>query len=136
MSFSPRGVNATIEGVVRAPSRLATTLGFPPSMTAMQQFVVPRSMPMTLPIAGLLAQGWRRGVTLHADADESSSQDAVVEEIAALEDRRHRVGSASRGGVGGHRLVHLGVERRADRVHRVKPLARELLEELALDEPD
>ena len=54
MSFSPRGVNATIEGVVRAPSRDAITRGFPPSITAMQQLVVPRSMPITFPMSGLL----------------------------------------------------------------------------------
>ncbi len=34
-------MKATIDGVVRAPSRVAMTRGFPPSITAMQQFVVP-----------------------------------------------------------------------------------------------
>src|SRR5471032_1931044 len=42
---SPFLVNATTEGVVRAPSALGITTGSPPSMTAMQEFVVPRSMP-------------------------------------------------------------------------------------------
>jgi hypothetical protein len=47
---SPLLVNATTEGVVRNPSALAMTFGSPPSITATQEFVVPRSMPMTLPI--------------------------------------------------------------------------------------
>ena len=39
-----------MEGVVRAPSALATTLGRPESSNATQEFVVPRSIPMTLPM--------------------------------------------------------------------------------------
>ena len=50
MRRSPRAVKATTEGVVRLPSRLVTTRGLPPSITATQQFVVPRSIPMTFPI--------------------------------------------------------------------------------------
>src|SRR4051812_8139834 len=42
---SPVLVNATTDGVVRPPSALGTTTGSPPSMTAMQEFVVPRSIP-------------------------------------------------------------------------------------------
>src|SRR5215469_3194760 len=45
---SPDSVNATIEGVVRIPSLFSITLAFLPSMTATQEFVVPRSIPMTL----------------------------------------------------------------------------------------
>ena len=44
---SPVLVTATTEGVVRAPSALGMTTGSPPSMTAMQQLVVPRSIPIT-----------------------------------------------------------------------------------------
>src|SRR5450755_2544792 len=40
-------VIATIEGVVRAPSALGITTGSPPSITAIQEFVVPRSIPIT-----------------------------------------------------------------------------------------
>src|SRR4030095_6473902 len=49
-SGSPSLVNATTEGVVRPPSALGITTGSPPSMTATTEFVVPRAMPMTLPI--------------------------------------------------------------------------------------
>src|SRR4051812_209290 len=45
---SPASVNPTIEGVVRLPSELGMTTGSPPSMTATQLLVVPRSMPITL----------------------------------------------------------------------------------------
>lgn len=43
-------VNATTEGVVLEPSAFSITLGVFPSMTATQELVVPRSMPMTWPL--------------------------------------------------------------------------------------
>ena len=42
---SPFFVKATIEGVVRAPSEFSRTTGSPFSMTAIQELVVPRSIP-------------------------------------------------------------------------------------------
>src|SRR3990167_1437118 len=47
---SPSFVKATIDGVVRAPSEFSITLGFPPSITATQELVVPRSIPITFAI--------------------------------------------------------------------------------------
>ena len=47
-STSSSLVKATIDGVVRSPSLFSMTRGLPPSMTATQEFVVPRSMPITL----------------------------------------------------------------------------------------
>src|SRR5687768_6241715 len=47
---SPSFVMATIDGVVRAPSAFSMTLGLPPSITATQLLVVPRSIPITLAI--------------------------------------------------------------------------------------
>src|SRR6476660_3825266 len=49
-SRSPLFVNATTEGVVRAPSEFSKTAGSPPSITAMQELVVPKSIPKTLAI--------------------------------------------------------------------------------------
>ncbi len=43
---SPVLENATTDGVVRAPSEFGITTGLPPSITATQEFVVPRSMPI------------------------------------------------------------------------------------------
>ena len=44
-STSPFLANATTDGVVRAPSALAMTVGSPPSRTETTELVVPRSMP-------------------------------------------------------------------------------------------
>src|SRR5690606_25831204 len=52
---SPSSVNATIDGVVRTPSEFSMTLGVAPSMTATQEFVVPRSMPITFDIFSYLS---------------------------------------------------------------------------------
>jgi hypothetical protein len=48
---SPLFVNATTEGVVRLPSEFSKTSGSPPSITAMQEFVVPKSIPSTFAIS-------------------------------------------------------------------------------------
>ena len=47
----PSFVNATTDGVVRPPSAFGITVGSPPSITAMHEFVVPRSIPITFAIA-------------------------------------------------------------------------------------
>mgnify|MGYP005744014367 CR=1 FL=1 len=49
-SRSPPLANATTEGVVRAPSEFGITTDSPPSITDMQEFVVPRSIPIILPM--------------------------------------------------------------------------------------
>ena len=49
-STSPVLLNATIDGVVRAPSALAITVGSPPSNTATTLLVVPKSIPTALPM--------------------------------------------------------------------------------------
>src|SRR5687767_11130299 len=56
-SRSPLFENATTEGVVRNPSAFAITLGSPPSITATQELVVPKSIPMTLPMKHLDSNG-------------------------------------------------------------------------------
>ncbi len=50
-STSPLSSHATTLGVMREPSSLTITLGSRPSMIATTLFVVPRSIPMILPIA-------------------------------------------------------------------------------------
>src|ERR1039458_6775484 len=54
---SPSSLKATIEGVVRMPSAFSMTFGVLPSMTATHELVVPRSMPMTLPMVFPLNYG-------------------------------------------------------------------------------
>src|SRR5690348_6402810 len=48
---SPWLVKATTEGVVRDPSALGITVGLPPSVAAITEFVVPRSIPTAVAIA-------------------------------------------------------------------------------------
>src|SRR5690242_1082321 len=55
---SPSGAKATIDGVVRAPSAFSMTLGAEPSITATQELVVPRSMPITLAILSSSHWAW------------------------------------------------------------------------------
>ena len=47
---SPLFAKATTDGVIRPPSAFVMTWGSPPSIAATAEFVVPRSMPMILPI--------------------------------------------------------------------------------------
>src|SRR5580698_6134033 len=49
-SRSPLLVNATTDGVVRPPSSFGITFGSPPSITATQEFVVPKSIPIIFAI--------------------------------------------------------------------------------------
>src|SRR6202040_3017559 len=51
---SPSSVKATMEGVVRAPSAFSMTLALLPSITATQELVVPRSIPIAFAMAGSL----------------------------------------------------------------------------------
>jgi hypothetical protein len=45
---SPDLAIATTDGVVRIPSLFSNTFGWPPSIMAMQELVVPKSIPRTL----------------------------------------------------------------------------------------
>ena len=51
-------VKATMDGVVRAPSAFSITLGVLPSMTATQELVVPRSIPIALAMTNLLLNAY------------------------------------------------------------------------------
>src|SRR3990172_5930329 len=57
---SPLLLTATTDGVMRPPSLLGMTVGSPASMTATTEFVVPRSMPITLPMPVRLPSGSSR----------------------------------------------------------------------------
>lgn len=48
--LSPLSMKATMDGVVRRPSLLGITTGSLPSITATQEFVVPKSIPIIFPI--------------------------------------------------------------------------------------
>src|SRR6202051_4742740 len=55
----PSSVKATIDGVVRPPSAFSITLALFPSITATQELVVPRSMPIAFAMTRLLIQKMR-----------------------------------------------------------------------------
>src|SRR5258706_1160545 len=54
--ISPSSVKATIDGVVRPPSAFSMTLALFPTITATQELVVPRSMPIAFAMIRLLVQ--------------------------------------------------------------------------------
>src|ERR1700744_6720282 len=72
---SPDDVNATTDGVVRPPSAFSITVGSPPSSTAMQELVVPRSIPIVFPICVLLLLDRQNLSAIVADLRRGASAD-------------------------------------------------------------
>src|SRR3712207_779969 len=122
---SPLGVTATTDGVSRSPSAFGMTVGSPPSMVAITELVVPRSMPIVraifvlsfypnIPCMGasfLLAvsSSWFcLAVFTRSHLDHRRPQDAVAEPVAGCVDGDDLV---STGRVGFNRLVHRRIER-------------------------
>src|SRR5512141_2292145 len=126
------------------------TVGSPPSMTATTLFVVPRSMPMILPMwSCLLSVGagsggmdgfgvWRRSVGTdgrvggrvrfggRGDGHEGRPQDAIAELVPAPDDLDDLALRPAGARDVDDRLVLAGVERRAGlRVDRLDALALE-----------
>src|SRR5665811_444618 len=142
---SPVFVKATTDGTVRPPSADAMTVGSPPSMAATTEFVVPRSMPMILPIA-CSSPGVEGGVGVVrwsvqprasvADGNEGRAQHAVPKAVAAP-DLQHDL--ALRGAAPGdvtQRLVLIWVEGQPEGLDRGHALALEERPELAVDRDD
>src|SRR3954468_1546856 len=151
-SRSPVLVKATTDGTVRPPSADAMTVGSPPSMTATTEFVVPRSMPMILPMGGdapssalVSGQGFGRtagfdrigGVSRGGDRDEGRPDHAIAQPVTAadlLDDLA--LGAFSAWNVQ-DRLVLAGIERSTRRgVDRCHAFTLEELAELAIDRRD
>src|SRR5258708_38220796 len=59
------------------PSAFSMTFGFLPSITATQELVVPRSMPMTLPMVCPLASGRSAGPLRHPDGTVANNRGAL-----------------------------------------------------------
>src|SRR2546427_2564845 len=117
-SRSPLSVNATTDGVVRFPSALAMTTGSPPDMMATQEFVVPRSIPMTLPMVFLLQLLGRRfhrcvpafARTARGHRHPRWPQHAVMQVVPLLIFFHDRIGRPSLGIHRRHCLMHGGIE--------------------------
>src|SRR5690606_39741944 len=60
-------VYATMDGVVRSPSAFSMTFALPPSMIATHELVVPRSIPMILPMVLLPLESGCFGAVFAAD---------------------------------------------------------------------
>src|SRR5918995_1360948 len=129
-SRSPLLAKATTDGVMRPPSALVMTCGSPPSMTATTEFVVPRSMPMILPM------GLSVLLRVVRHSDEAWPDDPVVQAVAALHLADHVVVGMVDGLLMGDRLVEIGVEWLADRTDRRHALGLEDQAELALHQLD
>src|SRR5215217_245786 len=156
---SPRGVTATTDGVSRSPSAFGMTVGSPPSIVAITELVVPRSIPIVramfvlsfypsspysratrctlqawlLLAVFLIPSSWHRvlnAIFTWSHLDHCRPQDAVAEPIARRVNGDNRV---STGRVGLHRLVHRGVECLPERLDRCHTMFLQRRQELLLD---
>src|SRR5687768_7412340 len=122
---SPLLGKATTDGVMRPPSALVMTWGSPPSMTATTEFVVPRSMPMILPIGSSVL------LRIVRHSDEARSENPVVHAVAALQLADHLVVGMVGGRLVHDRFVEVWIERLADRFDRRDALRLEDASHLA-----
>src|SRR6267142_3662350 len=143
---SPLSVKPTMDGMVRLPSFVGMTWGLPPSMNAMQQFVVPRSIPMIWPTGPSqrrvrsgrrrrgpvrTPRGRRDGHLHHRRPEDPPRVDVPFADL--LDDR---VGGEPRPGLRGDRLVEGGIERLPEGLDRLHPHPPEALADLPPDEGD
>src|SRR4029079_13558215 len=126
---SPSSVKPTTEGVVRLPSRFEITCGVVTSTTATQEFVVPRSMPRILAIAGVLLLR-----PSHRHLHHRRPQQTIVQEVALLQHGRDRVVRHVGVLLRHHRLVEVRVEARARLLHHAQAVTAQHVEELLVDE--
>src|SRR5215216_4778508 len=150
---SPLGVTATTDGVSRSPSAFGMTVGSPPSMVAITELVVPRSIPIVRAIlvlsfypnipyaratraSPLLAiilppfSGRCLAVVTRSHFDHRWPQDAVAEPVSWGVDRHNGV-STRRVGLDG--LVHRRIERLSERLDRCHAMFLQRGQELLLD---
>src|SRR5689334_3257185 len=113
---SPFSVNPTMDGVVLPPSLLGTTWGDPPSITATQQLVVPRSIPMTFPMAcaassnSRLSFSGRLALSPRRDPHQGRAEQMPTKSIALAEFLEHDALFKSLHDSRLHRLVKVGIE--------------------------
>src|SRR5260221_9652696 len=135
-----------MEGMVRPPSFVGMTWGLPPSMKAMQQFVVPRSIPMIWPngpsLRSVLA-GRRRGSRARGPRGlrddhlhHRRPEDPACVDIPLADLLDDRVGGEAGPRLRGDGLVEGRIERLAERLDRLHPHLPEALAELPPDERD
>src|SRR4051794_12386812 len=127
-SRSPLSVKPTTEGVVRPPSLFGMICTVPPSSTATQQLVVPKSIPITFPITYFLnvarvSGGVRRNSACVVNLtgrhfDHGGAQEFIADAVSALNLLRDGVGLELLCLLGRDCLVDVRIERLADGLHR------------------
>src|SRR5690606_1187677 len=145
-SCSPSLVHATTDGVVRLPSALGITTGSPPSRAAMTEFVVPRSMPTTLAMLGvllvlLIRDGARRHIRVAlrrppGHLHQRRAPHFVLEGISSLQLYSHMLLGHRVGLHVAHRLVEVGIEGPAHRLDGPDAVTRQDVEKLAQGQAD
>ena len=93
-SRSPSLAKPTTDGVVRAPSSLTMTVGLSPSMTETTELVVPRSMPMILPMGRVLLREPRCRGSRGAGSQPGGAREIRFEAEGRRLDSKRSVGSA------------------------------------------
>src|SRR3954452_18205398 len=131
---SPAAVIATTDGVSRLPSAFGMTVGSPPSITAITEFVVPRSIPIVRAIvvpsfaSSQLGEETLRAFSVYcllrllAHLHEGGTDHVAVQGVAAAQFGDDRVPAVA---LDHHRLMKSGVEGLADRRDRLYALALE-----------
>src|SRR5215211_5434331 len=125
-SRSPLSVKPTTLGVVRPPSLFGTICTAPPSRTATQQFVVPKSMPIAFPIQLLSRR----------DFNERGANQFVADLVTAANLLHDRVRLVLVCRLGHHGLVQMRIERFADCFDRLDAERFEHAVELLPDQID
>lgn len=92
---SPSAVKATVDGVVLTPSAFSITFGVFPSMILTQEFVVPRSIPITCPFGlsdKLLALIKLDRAIVRAEDKNDRAESIVPERKLHHERKREKIG--------------------------------------------
>src|SRR4029079_4560456 len=118
--------SAATDGVIAPASAFVMTCGSPPSMTATTELVVPRSMPMILPMLSVLLRVVR-------DADERWAQDPVTQPVAPLQLADHLVVGIVRGLLVDDRLVQVWIKWLAESLDLPDALGLQQATQLSLD---
>src|SRR5215207_3327496 len=150
---SPLGVTATTDGVSRSPSAFGMTVGSPPSMVAITELVVPKSIPIVRamfvlsfylniphvramrasPLLAIFLQPSscsRLAVFAWSHLDHRRSQDAIAKPVAGRVDGDNRVSTRR---ISLDCLVHRRVERLSERLDRSHTVFLQRRQELLLD---
>src|SRR3990172_10125744 len=119
---------ATTDGTSRPPSEEGMTAGSPPSMMATTELVVPRSIPIILPIVFISCTS--------GDSDKRRPQNTLFENIALLNHVDHATVIDLMVLLVAERFVEVGVKAFADGLDRLDAFGFEQRRQFAVDQLD